>query len=300
MKKICLLGLSGSGKSCYLYAASHLLQVGIRTSVGTVSIVCSDTGRSSDLNNGIKDMDGICPVWPKGTDKIHTKYFPYELYVKGAKKLEFEVCDYRGGVFNETDDNAHDERLMLYEESNCVVVFIDAYTLLQAFRLKNEDEISKTFTRGDLLKRTYSDAISELNHLKVIANEARRNISQDTPILLVITKKDILLEDELKEATDKLKMHMDIFFSEETSNPVGITAISLGSNLGAGGETQDGQKKMLGQMHLSVSNNIHIPILFPLFIDMDLSLEEKELAKKIFNSNHIQLYVKGKPAVISF
>lgn len=300
MKKICFIGLSGSGKTCYLYAASHLLQDGIRTSVGSVTIVCADIGRSSELKEGFKEMDGTCPVWPKGTDKSHTKYFPYELYIGGSKKLEFEICDYRGGVFDETNDAAHDERLTLYEESNCIVVFIDAYTLLQAFRLKNEDEISKAFTRGDRLKITYSDAISELNHLKVVVNEARRNISPDTPILMVITKKDILLENELEDAIEKLKTHMNIFFSEETSNPVGITAISLGLNLGAGEETQDGQKKMLGQMLLSVSNNIHIPMLFPLFIDLDLSLNEKKLAKKLFNSNSIQLYIEGAPAVISY
>lgn len=300
MRKICFLGISGSGKSCYLYAASHLLQDGIRTSLGSVSIVCSNIGRSSDLSEGFKEMDGKYPVWPKGTDKSHTKCFPFELYVKGNRKLEFEIYDYRGGVFYETSDDAHDERQTLYGESNCIVVFIDAYTLLQAFRLKNEDGISKAFTRGDLPKRTYSDAISELNHLKVIVNEARKNISQDTPILLVITKKDILLDNELEDAIDKLKIHMDMFFSEGTSNPVGITAISLGSNLGAGEVTQDGQKKMLGQMHLSVSNNIHIPMLFPLFIDLDLSENEKELANKIFNRNSIQLYVKGKPALISF
>lgn len=298
MKKICFLGLSGSGKTCYLYAASHLLGQGLHTSAGKLSIVCADTGRSTSLTVGFNEMNGKFPVWPKGTGE--TMYFPFELFIEGRRKIEFEICDYRGGVFSEATDKAHDQRQTLYEESDCIVLFIDSYTLMRAFSLKNKTDISNAFKRGDLQEKTYSDAISELNHLKVIINEARRNISQDTSILLVITKKDVFQNEELGDAIEKLKLHMDILFSEETLNPIGITAISLGTDLGSGELNQDGQKKILGQMHLSVSNNLHIPILFPLFIDINLSDNEKGMAKKIFNSNSIQIYFKGKPALISF
>lgn len=298
MKKICFLGLSGSGKTCYLYAASHLLGQGLLTSAGKLSIVCADTGRSTSLTVGFNEMNGKFPVWPKGTGE--TIYFPFELFIEGRRKIEFEICDYRGGVFSEATDKAHDQRQTLYEESDCIVLFIDSYTLIRAFSLKNETDISNAFKRGDLHEKTYSDAISELNHLKVIINEARRNISQDTSILLVITKKDVFQNEELEDAIEKIKLHMDILFSEETLNPIGITAISLGTDLGSGELNQDGQKKILGQMHLSVSNNLHIPILFPLFIDINLSDKEKTMAKKIFNSNSIQIYIKGKPALISF
>lgn len=298
MKNVCFLGLSGSGKTCYLYAAAHILGQGIHTSVGSVSIVCADIGRSTLLNNGFLSMDGKCPVWPKGTND--TTYFPFELYIGGTLKAELEICDYRGGVFTTASDDAFEERKALYEESSCVVVFIDAYTLLQAFKLKTENEIAKTFKRGDVKEITYSEAISELNHLKVIINDARRNIQSNVPILLTITKKDILSTDELNLAIEQLKLHMNILFSEETPNPVGITAVSLGTDLGSGELNQDGQKKILGQMLLSVSNNIHVPMLFPLFLDVNLSDAEKNLARKLFSSNAIQLYIKGKPAIISF
>lgn len=298
MKKISFLGLSGSGKTCYLYAASHLLGQGIHTREGSISVVSADTGRSVILNNGFKEMDGECPVWPKGTS--NTMFFPFELYINGISRMNFEICDYRGGVLYDTKDESHDQRQSLYRESSCVVIFIDAYTLMRAFRLKNETDICMTFKRGDVPEFTYSEAMSELNHLKVVINEARRAIRQDIPILLTITKKDILLNDELYIAIEKLKSHMDILFSSETPNPIGITAVSLGSNLGSGELNQGGQKKILGQMHLSVVNNIHIPILFPLFLDIDMSLTEKCIAAKLFNSGAIQLYIKGKRAVISF
>ena len=192
MKKICFLGLSGSGKTCYLYAASHLLGQGLHTSAGKLSIVCADTGRSTSLTVGFNEMNGKFPVWPKGTGE--TMYFPFELFIEGRRKIEFEICDYRGGVFSEATDKAHDQRQTLYEESDCIVLFIDSYTLMRAFSLKNKTDISNAFKRGDLQEKTYSDAISELNHLKVIINEARRNISQDTSILLVITKKDVFFQ----------------------------------------------------------------------------------------------------------
>ena len=324
MKKICFLGLSGSGKTCYLYAASHLLGQGLHTSAGKLSIVCADTGRSTSLTVGFNEMNGKFPVWPKGTGE--TMYFPFELFIEGRRKIEFEICDYRGGVFSEATDKAHDQRQTLYEESDCIVLFIDSYTLMRAFSLKNKTDISNAFKRGDLQEKTYSDAISELNHLKVIINEARRNkplyheyineltekgakvvaIGGGTGLSMLLrgikkyTNNKKLFAEELEDAIEKLKLHMDILFSEETLNPIGITAISLGTDLGSGELNQDGQKKILGQMHLSVSNNLHIPILFPLFIDINLSDNEKGMAKKIFNSNSIQIYFKGKPALISF
>ena len=139
-----------------------------------------------------------------------------------------------------------------------------------------------------------------LNHLKLIMSEARQYLQQEVPILLTITKKDILSEEELNLAMEKLKTNMTTLFSEANPNPVGITAVSLGTNLGAGEFNEDMKKKLTGCLHLDVSQNIHIPILFPLFNGLELSANEAQIARKIFNNNIIKMYIKGKPAVITF
>ncbi len=300
--KICFLGLSGSGKTCYLYAASYVLTEGIQTSEGAVSILSTSVDRNILLNKGIEDMDnGEQAVWPNGSDQ--TRDFPYELYINGTKKTPFEIYDYRGGALYDDSNKAQDERKELYEtfkESSCIVIFIDAYTLMKAFSLKNPEEESNAYRQGDLKAESITKAINKLNHLKLIMNEARQYIEQDVPILLTITKKDILSNDELNIAMEKLKINMSTLFSETNPNPVGITAVSLGTNLGASEFNKDMKKKLTGCLHLDVSQNIHIPILFPLFLGIELSPNESKIAQKIFNSNAVQMYIEGKPAVITF
>ncbi len=302
MIKICFLGLSGSGKTCYLYAASHVLTEGIQTSEGAVSILSTSVNSNILLNKGIEDMDnGEQAVWPKGSDQ--TRDFPYELYINGIKKTPFEIYDYRGGALYDDSGKAQHEREELYKtirESSCIVVFIDAYTLMKAFSLKNPEEESLAYRQGDREAESIIKAINTLNHIKLIMNEARQHIEQDIPILLTITKKDILSNDELNIAIEKLKINMSTLFSETNPNPVGITAVSLGTNLGAGEFNKDMKKKLTGCLHLDVSQNIHIPILFPLFLGIELSPKESRIAQKIFNGSVVQMYIEGKPAVITF
>lgn len=300
--KICFLGLSGSGKTCYLYAASHVLTEGIRTLEGSVSILCTSVNRNILLNEGIEDMDnGDQAVWPRGSDQ--TREFPYELYINGIKRTQFEIYDYRGGALYDDSDIAQDEREELYEtfkESSCIVVFIDAYTLMKAFSLKNQEDESDAYRKGDLKAESVIRANNRLNHLKLIMSEARQYLQQEVPILLTITKKDILSDDELNLAMEKLKINMTTLFSQANPNPVGMTAVSLGTNLGAGEFNEDMKKKLTGCLHLDVSQNIHIPILFPLFNGLELSANEAQIARKIFNNKVLKMYIEGKPAVIAF
>lgn len=300
--KICFLGLSGSGKTCYLYAASYVLTEGIRTAEGSVSILCTSVDRNIQLNNGIEDMDnGDQAVWPRGSDQ--TIEFPYELYINGIKRSQFEIYDYRGGALYDDSDKAQDEREELYEtfkESSCIVVFIDAYTLMKAFSLKNHEDESEAYRIGGHKVESNLKVNNKLNHLKLIMSEARQYLQKEVPILLTITKKDILSEDELNTAMEMLKNKMSTLFSETNPNPVGITAVSLGTNLGAGELNEDMKKKLTGCLHLDVSQNIHIPILFPLFNGLELSSKEAQIARKIFNNNVLKMYIEGKPAFITF
>lgn len=300
--KICFLGLSGSGKTCYLYAASSVLTEGVRTAEGSVSILCTSVNENILLNKGIEDMDnGDEAVWPRGSDQ--TIEFPYDLYINGINRTKFEIYDYRGGALYDDSDIAQTEREKLYEtfrESSCIVVFIDAYNLMKVFSLKNHEDESDAYRKADLKAESILKAKNRLSHLKLIINEARQYLHHEVPILLTITKKDILSEDELNTAMEGLKTYMTTLFSEENPNPVGITAVSLGTNLGAGEFNENKKKKLTGCLHLDVSQNIHIPILFPLFNGLELSPKEAQIAKKIFNNNVLKMYIKGKPAVITF
>lgn len=299
MIKICFLGLTGSGKTCYLYAASHVLSEGIQTDFGNVSILSTSVNRNIELNRGIEAMaSGEDATWPKGSDR--TNVFPYDLYIGGHRRADFEIYDYRGGSLDDDTDNGQDERDELYEtfeNSECVVVFIDALTLMKAFSLKNEAEQTLEYRKAGRIEESVLKAKNKLNHLKLIITEACQHVRQDVPILLTITKKDILSNDELNAGIENLKYFMGILFSVDSNVTVGITAVSLGRDL-ASEEVNLGSRRLTGYLHLDVSRNIHIPILFPLFVGMEnLEPNEKRIAQRIFNSNVIQLYRGGQIVV---
>lgn len=304
MKKICFLGLSGSGKTCYLYYASHLLAQGYNTAYGPVSILSKSISKSILLNDGIEKMTNQ-KVWPRTSDQ--TTVFPYELYIGSNKKTEFEIFDYRGGVLYDESDNAQDERDDLFEtfqETNCIVVFIDAYTLMSAFfdneNTEHQNKINSAYRKGDKKTKNKTQARNELNHIKVLINEARRHINNNVTILLTITKKDLLSEEDLNFVIKELKNYMNILFAEDNPNPVGITAIALGKDLGSN-KVENGDRVLTGNLLTDVSLNLHIPILFPLFLsNMNLSPNEKEIAKTIFKSNYVQMYINGEEAIIKF
>lgn len=298
MIKICLLGLSRSGKTCYLYAASNVLSEGIHTDYGTVSIMSTNEEQNIHLNKGIEDM--VRGVWPKGSDQ--TMVFPFDFMINGQEKGSFQIYDYRGGALDDTRKNAREEREELYEtfkDTSCIVFLIDAYTLNDAFNLKSPEEDLMIHEKGATEKMTSTAARNRIKHLELIVRKCRNVTNCDVPVLMTITKKDILSKEELRKGIEGVKAILPTIFSPENNMTVGITAVSLGQNLGAGEPDEEQNKKLTGRLMLDVSQNLHIPILFALFMGIDISVKEKRIAQRVLNSDAIQLFVGGERALFT-
>lgn len=65
MNNICLLGLSRSGKTCYLYAATNVLSRGVQVGDHIISILSKDERKCIRLNRGIEEMER--GWWPTGS-----------------------------------------------------------------------------------------------------------------------------------------------------------------------------------------------------------------------------------------
>ena len=78
---------------------------------------------------------------------------------------------------------------------------------------------------------------------------------------------------------------------------IGITAVSLGENLGAGEADEEQRKRLTGHLMLDVSQNLHIPILFALFLGINTSDNEKKIAMRIFNNDVVKLFIGGERAI---
>ena len=86
---ICLLGLSGSGKTCYLYTMSHLLAKGISINGHTISATSMHRQQQLRLNRGIEQM--ARGNWPDGSTDTIT--YPFELTFDGSSKGNFTIYD---------------------------------------------------------------------------------------------------------------------------------------------------------------------------------------------------------------
>ena len=141
-------------------------------------------------------------------------------------------------------------------------------------------------------------ARNELNYIESLVKECNVRMSRNVPILLAITKSDIFFQEELDAGKRLLKELLPSVFSIRNDMIVGITAVTLGEDL----HNQDG--KLSGTLCLNTDGNVHLPILFALFQEIDEIGEDADteearlLIRKLFSSNKINFYRGGKVAFI--
>lgn len=299
---ICLLGLSGSGKTCYIYAATHVLARGVDVNGHTISVTSRSRQQAIRLNDGIEQMVGR--KWPKGSmyglDASLT--YPFNLKIDGKSVFPFTIYDYRGGALNGTTDNDQDEAEEIFNtfrESSCIIILVDGETIMQA--LEPED-LSPTHRSNILFQDEFDQnqckARNKLNYIELLVQECNERMSRNVPILLVITKSDLFFPEELEAGKRLLKTLLPSVFSRRNDRIVGITAVTLGENL----HNEEGN--LTGALCLNTDGNIHLPILFALFqeideIGEDVNAEEvRLLIRNLFPSDKINFYRGGKIAFI--
>ena len=82
-----------------------------------------------------------------------------------------------------------------------------------------------------------------------------------TPIIFVLTKADLASPEELEACKNFIRDNYAAFFGAGTGLTVGLTAVTLGRNLGCGVDNE-----LIGELRIGPSEgNIQIPILFTIF-----------------------------------
>ena len=216
------------------------------------------------------------------------------LKIDGKPIFQFTIYDYRGNAldhFSENDKKQTNELLETFEESSCIIFLIDGKTLRDALdfeclmpehRSSYEDHLSNQLP-----------AINKICYIESLLKDCNEQMERNVPILLVITKRDIFFEEELYAGRELLKELLPTIFSSKNDMIVGITAVTLGKI------RDDGRLK---ELWLSTNGNVHLPILFALFQDIedigDDVDEAKRLILKLFSSDRISFYRGGKEAFI--
>ena len=182
MNKITFYGLGGSGKSCYTFAMAQALSQGIRFADGQILTVrCPIPMQMTKLHRAYQQMKN--GQWPNGN--VESVKYNFNCRLALSKIMDFGINDYRGGLLDTCDEEEIEEQEELFssfEDSDVLLFFIGADIVKQA--LNGDDEMQ---AKLDFMGILYENFLDRTNDSK-------------TPIMVVISKSDLLSEDEKRKA----------------------------------------------------------------------------------------------------
>ncbi len=251
MEKITFYGLGGSGKSCYTFAMAQALSQGIRFSDGQILTVrCPIPMQMTKLHRAYQQLKN--GQWPAGN--VESVKYNFNCRLALTKMMDFGINDYRGGLLDTCDEDEMDEQEELFksfEDSNVLLFFIGADTVKGA--LQGDDEQYAKLNFMETLYDSYLDRTSDAK----------------TPIMIVISKSDMLSETEKIQAKDLILDALQDLFGTGTNLTTAITMVTLGKNL------KNDQGELEGELIIGpTQGNIHIPILYSLFCVISNRIEE--------------------------
>lgn len=233
--KISILGVSRSGKTCYISAVSQVLKNCNLGNGCRVSLKTNDIAKQLELDNNFMSM-ATEREWPKGTDT--TTSYDFRIHFQsqdaGLQLSSLTMDDYRGGMLNgmsKQDKNDRDNFIESLADTAVITFLIDGTTVLNAM-----DELDKDAThRGETQAPEKLAAINEISIMENILYKRIQNKNGIPPILIVITKSDVFAsKEELNNGISLVKDLLSALFSFGNRLFVGITTVSLGSGLDKG------------------------------------------------------------------
>lgn len=299
--KISILGVSRSGKTCYISAMSQVLK---KCNLGNgcrVSLKTNDIAKQLELDNNFMSM-ATEREWPKGTDTTTSYDFRIHFQSQDAslQLSSLTMDDYRGGMLNgmgKQDKIDRDSFIESLSDTAVITFLIDGTTVLNAM-----DELDKDAThRGETQASEKLAAINEISIMENILYQRIQNKTDIPPVLIVITKSDVFAsKEELNNGISLVKDLLSALFSFGNRLFVGITTVSLGSGLDKGDNNS-----IIGQLDISTQNNVHIPMLFAFYAYLDAEYEnlpDKTNTDKVMSAirkvfaGKISFYDNGKEA----
>lgn len=120
--KISFYGLSGAGKSCFIFAMSQALSQGILFSDGELmTVITPDPRQMLKLYKAYEKM--VNGSWPQGTDTSVT----YNFNVRKALELimSVDITDFRGGLLDsiEEDDEEEQKNYLIHTMNQALYFF---------------------------------------------------------------------------------------------------------------------------------------------------------------------------------
>ena len=299
---IATFGLSGVGKTCYLYAMAQVMKNSIRSGNSfSMEVRSLNTMQEVKLNNGYLEM--VQGRWPQGTsgDKSTDYHFRVTAYADGEIfpiDNDLVLHDYPGGTWTKIaqDNKLKVELFQTFNTSGSLIFFIGADTLLQAM---DEADIVPEHRHG----RSIEDIIMARNEIMLmdtILCEYNATSPKRKPLILVcVTKSDMFKGNEITAAKEYLRDAWKSLFFRGSQVEAAITSVALGENLTA-------DKGMLrGNLIINTSRGIHLPIVYSIAESLSTGYdhfdpEEKHMSDVVLPylldqiDGHIDMYRNGE------
>ncbi|HRU98521.1 MAG TPA: hypothetical protein P5092_13945 [Ruminococcus sp.] len=278
-----ILGMSGSGKTCYLLGMFYKMTGGLKgynlhTDDDTHTDLCHRYDILNDENKGNSRF-------PKPTDT--PEKFVFDLQYGYQDILSFEWTDYPGGYLKEKNDGdveGYNEIKESILNSSTLFICIDGSLLCGD---DTEDKIDRVRDNcSNVINHFFSEYRLENNHLP--------------PTAFIVTKYDMCKQDtDLDELCDIIEEAFSGFFAaiSDSKSITTIIPVTLGKNISEDDATGDLKPE-----------NIHLPIFMGIWFALrshvkKLSAENSNLSAQIdelTNSlNSISSTNKGKTAQLS-
>lgn len=304
-KKICILGMTGSGKTCYMYALAQIMQMGVSSSGVKLSVIQNNPEDQAEINDNIERMLDE-RKWPQATNADKT----YDLCVRTHAPEYKDIVpslilkDYKGGVLQkqEEDVDKYKELMASFQDSVSVIFLVDAKILLQGIDEENLSEEHRGIYGNSRDKRL---AVNSIIHIESILRDYKARNQTLPPVMIAVTKSDLLSNmSEKNYAMAFIREYLPSVFAKGSGVDAGICCVSLGENL------KDVGGDIIGELNIDPSSNIHLPFLFALYNYLDSVYEgstpkNRKLMDTLFVAmqkmfdQKLQIYTNGEIVIPS-
>ncbi|MDE6034794.1 MAG: hypothetical protein K2G36_02675 [Ruminococcus sp.] len=230
------LGLSGSGKTCYVLGMYYEMVTGMKGF--TLKTANETASKLEDWMDKLDDETGA-DRFPAGTGLTEVSNYAFDMNYQNKYVMSFDWMDYGGRTLREKEKNpqAFAELQKSIKESTALYIFIDGELLCEE---ETEEKIKKVKRKcGRIINPFITDFIQE-------------NGSNLPPIVFVITKSDLCREyiKSTGEVYDVISESFSSVFGKD--GRCYITTVSLGEDI----EEEDGEADPI---------NIQIPFFIGIY-----------------------------------
>lgn len=252
-----MFGLSGSGKTCYLYAMAQVMSRGVKCGDDMqISALANEVYQQQALFDGY-DMMAIDKRWPSPSNSTTEYDLNFCLLSKDYKHIpnvSVLLYDYAGGIWqNPTHEGENERRLLMenFKDSDALIFIVDSETVKKAM-LDNP-------TIPDCLR-----AQQQVSLVQNLFNRYKREYLRMPPVLLCITKGDLFeSKEENEKAYEYLRDFLPSIFAIGSNVDAALTTVALGDNL------TNNDSELSGELTNNLEHNIHIPMLYALYAYYD-------------------------------